>query len=239
MDIGQVPSIVLRVEMNLAFWNDVSTIIGNLLTGAGIVLGGLWTYRLFVRQRLRYPRVNTSLSVTDVFLDDGKRLVHAEIKVDNVGSVVFCSDYAELRIRQVIPIPEEFDAKIKDDEDPVEEGKSEVIWPLINEREWEWEGECFEIEPGEYDSLHADYVIPGNISVVEFYCFIANAKKKKLGVGWTITQMHKFNLFEEGRMAQKDTNQQGDRRIQEINEQQQRQQKQQQQQQKQKKKKKK
>ena len=94
----------LFAKMSVAFWKDFSAIIQALLTSIGILIGGIWTYLLFVRQRLHFPKVNIGLSVTDVLLPDGNRLIHAEVKIDNVGSVILCSNYAELRIRQVVPV---------------------------------------------------------------------------------------------------------------------------------------
>ena len=38
----------------------------------------------------------------------------------------------------------------------------------------------FEIEPGESDSLHADYIIESDIKVSEFYFYLRNARKKKV-----------------------------------------------------------
>ena len=46
----------------------------------------------------------------------------------------------------------------------------------------EWNLGEFEIEPGESDSLQADFVISTNIQAVEFYSFVDNAKKKRLTI---------------------------------------------------------
>lgn len=231
MDICKELATVIQTivsKMNVSFWKDLSGIIQSLLTSAGIIIAGVWTYLLFIRQRLHFPKVKINLSVTDTILPNENRLVHAEIKIENVGSVILCSDYAELRLRQVVPVPKEINTIIEDGKDPVQLGNSEIVWPMLFNREWKWESKCFEIEPGEPDSLHADYIIPEDIKVIEFYCFIANAKKKRHGLGWAVTQLHELNLMG-GKMAEK-TQKDGDKTIKKINEQQ-RQQKQQQQQQ--------
>lgn len=200
MDICKELAAIIQTlfeKISVGFWKDFSTITQALFTSIGILIGGIWTYLLFVRQRLHFPKVNTVLSVTDVVLPDGNRLVHAEVKIDNVGSVILSSNYAELRIRQVVPVSKEINAIIEGGNDPVQEDMTEVVWPMLFNREWKWGSKCFEIEPGESDSLHADYIIPGYIKVVEFYSFISNAKKKQHGLGWTITQLHEFQLNEE------------------------------------------
>lgn len=208
MDICKELAAIIQTlieKISVGFWKDFSAIIQALFTSIGILIGGIWTYLLFVRQRLHFPKVNTVLSVTDVLLLGGNRLVHAEVKIDNVGSVILCSNYAELRIRQVVPVSKEINAIIEDDKDPVQENMTEVVWPMLFNREWKWGSKCFEIEPGESDCLHADYVIPGYIKVVEFYGFIANAKKKRHGLGWTITQLHEFHMNEDQNGRKEDT----------------------------------
>lgn len=232
MDICKELATIIQTiasKMNVSFWKDFSEIIQALLTSAGIIIGGIWTYLLFIRQRLHFPKVNIGLSVTDAILPNDNRLVHAEIKIENVGSVILCSDYAELRLRQVMPVPKEINTIIENGNDPVQEGNSEIVWPMLFNREWKWESKFFEIEPGEPDSLHADYIIPEYIKVIEFYFFMANAKKKRQGLGWTLTQLHEFYL-KEGKMADKKISKDSKKAIKKINEQQ-RQQKQQQQQQ--------
>ena len=141
MDIcKELATIVQTVvaKMNVGFWKDVSAIIQALLTSAGIIIGGIWTYLLFVRQRLHFPKVKIALSLTDAILPDGNRLVHTELKIDNVGSVILCSDYAELRLQQVVPVPKEINTIIVDGKDPVQEGNSEIVWPMLFNREWKW-----------------------------------------------------------------------------------------------------
>jgi hypothetical protein len=120
-------------------------------------------------------------------------LIHTEIRLKNAGSVLVRSDYAELRLRQVTPLPEELKEVVERGHDPVSEGNTEVEWPMIAGRTWKWSKGHFEIEPGEGDSLHADYIIPVTIKTVEFYCYLSNVKKKRKGLGWALTKLHTFN----------------------------------------------
>ena len=174
---------------------DFFTIVQSIITSAAIIIGGIWTYLLFVRQRLRFPKVNIDLHVYDTVLPEGARLIHVEIRITNVGSVIFRSDSAELRLRQMVPIPDELREPVEKGHDPVPNGETEIEWPMIAGRKWNWKKGEFEIEPGESDSIHADYIIPSIAQITEFYCFISNAKKKRKGTGWTITKIHEFNSY--------------------------------------------
>ncbi len=137
--------------------------------------------------------------------------------------MILHSELAELRICQVVPIPEEIKASVDDGYDPVIEGETEIEWPMLHGREWKWSKGSFEIEPGEADSLHADFIIDSDVKLVEFYFFLSNSKKKRSDLGWTITQLHEFELGGEETMSQKT-------KTVSVNNQQERQQKQQQQQ---------
>lgn len=191
-----------KVESLMEFWKDLTTIIQAIFTSIqailisiGIVVGGFWTYLMFVRERLGFPKVNIDLNIEDIDHPPNKRIVHVEIQLKNIGRVILKSDYSELRIRKVVPIPEEISSLVEKGDDPVAEGRTEIEWPLIvKQREWQKDKD-FEIEPGETDFLHADYVINSEIKVVEFYFYLANAKKKKKkqNIGWTQTKIHKFN----------------------------------------------
>jgi len=207
----------------MEYWKNLSSVIQALITTTAIVIGGVWTYLLFVRQRLNFPKVNIELNTEENLIPDGYRLLHARVSINNIGNVILRSNCAELRIRQVLPVPNDIKTTVDEGMDPVTEGKTEIEWPMLYGREWKWEKAGFEIEPGESDSLHADYIIEDDIEVVEFYFYISNAKKKRSKLGWTLTQILKFHPKGET-MANKTKIKSS------VNDQQERQQKQQQQQ---------
>jgi len=103
------------------------------------------------------------------------------------------------------------------------DNKTEIEWPMLYGREWKWEKGGFEIEPGESDSLHADYIIPDYVEVIEFYCYISNARKKRAKLGWTLTQIQKF--YPEGKTMANKTKKQGSSKPQKRQQKQQQQQK--------------
>jgi len=188
---------------------DIIEIAQTFASFLAICFGGWWTYQRFVWHRLSWPHANVELALDDSVLPEGKRLVHAEFKIVNTGSVIIKPEYAELRIRGMVPIPEDTAADVKAGKDPVIEGKSEMEWPLVSEREWTWNSGDFEIEPGETDSLNADFFIGEDVSVCQFYAFLENPKKRQdqkkrqdprtdpkeeqPRLGWTLTKVHTFN----------------------------------------------
>lgn len=182
------------MEIFLNDWKTIADIIQSAVTAIAIFAGGVWTYFLFVRNRLDYPKVIIKIEPHEVPLPKNKRLIHVQVNIKNVGKVLLRSTKAELRIRSVVPLTSDVEEIVNSGWDPVLEGNTEVQWPMLAGREWVWKKGGFEIEPDENDFLHADYIIDDNISVVEFYCFVENEKKKH--IGWSSTLIHELKKKE-------------------------------------------
>jgi hypothetical protein len=168
---------------------DIVDIISKIISSLGIIVAGTWTYRLFIKQRFGIPKIDLSIKIDHVALSEKLKLCHVSLEISNVGNVILRSDFAEIRLRQILPIQGDLINKFRPGFDPVEKDKKEIAWPLIVGREWNWEENEFEIEPGENDVIHTDFVIDSDIEVIEFYCYIRNLQKKKKGLGWTLTKI--------------------------------------------------
>lgn len=174
-------------------WIDIVGIIRSAVTSIGIIIAGIWAYFLFVRQRLSYPRLNIELFVQDAHLPENTRLVHVQANLKNIGTTIVSPDYAEMRLRKIVPVPDDILPALRKGFDPVPERKSEYEWPAFVTREWKFDSNEFEIEPSEKDSLHVDFIIPNEISVIELYFFIRNQRKKRKKLGWSDTRIFSFN----------------------------------------------
>ena len=175
---------------------NISQAIQGLFTVLAIIVGGIWTYFIFIKNRSSHPIINLDLSYDKFEVDGNKRLIHVHLRIENNGLVLLYSKEAELRLRQVTPLPVEVIEDINQGHDPIKENEQEIWWPLEASREWSWAKESFEIEPKESDTLHADFVIDKEIEVVQFYFHLTNSSKTKKQLGWTLTKM--INLTTEG-----------------------------------------
>ena len=163
-------------------WFQMAT---NVATIIALFVSALWSWRLFVRERLTFPRAELDITVYDAIIESRKRLVHVAVKVVNVGHVLLRPQRVELRIRQVIPIDKAIASTLQTGYDPVPNGKREMKWPLIVQRNWT---EAVELEPGESDTLHADFVLERDVRLVQLYTFVSNPTQKRHNVGWTSTK---------------------------------------------------
>ena len=176
---------------SMLFWQSVGSILQSFLAAAAIVVGGTWTYMLFVRQRLAFPRMQVAIVPHPVSIRNGW-ILHAVAQLTNSGSVIARISSAEMHLRIVLPLPQQVQADVDVDRDPVREGETEIPWPMLAGRTWDSKTHPIELEPGESDTLHADFFVPGHVSVIQFYLFVANAKKRRRGLGWTTTTIYKM-----------------------------------------------
>jgi hypothetical protein len=173
---------------NLPSWIEIAKAFVDVGSGAAtiaaVIIGGFWTWRLYVRQRLGLPRAEVDIAVDHAELATDKRLLHVAIRIVNVGSVVLRPELAEIRVRQVVPVVPSIASTFRRDYDPVPQGKEELEWPVIVGRKW---SPTCEIEPGESDTLHADFVLELEIKLIQIYTFVGNPIKKRKDFGWPHT----------------------------------------------------
>jgi hypothetical protein len=165
-------------------------IIKNVLTSLAVIVGGIWTYILFVQKRQKYPRIEIKHQVTQKNLGNGKTLFHAIIEVDNIGDVFAKLEASEIRLLQVLPILAIIDKAVQCGEDPVKDGETEINWYQLGVRKLISEERLCEIEPGEKDTFHCDFVINDDVQSVMIYSYFQNEKKRKKELGWTCSTMH-------------------------------------------------
>jgi hypothetical protein len=174
---------------SLSDTKDIIDIIQAIATIAALIVGGIWTYLKFIKKREHYPRINLSFTIDSMAVDETHNLIHVAVLHENKGETLMEAKNAELRLRHVLPLPGEIKKDLNTGADPVSKAYATIEWPMLMEREWKFSHELpFEIEPGESDSLHADFFVNKNVKIVQFYFFIANIEKKDKNLGWAFTQ---------------------------------------------------
>jgi hypothetical protein len=167
---------------------DFFGILQSFATIIAMIIGGIWTYRKFIKQRLLYPRINLSMSIDFMSVSQTHNLIHVAIFHENKGDTLLQSQHAELRLRQVLPLPSGIESDLNTGKDPVLNPATYIEWPMIQNRYWDFQKESpFEIEPGESDSLHADFFIEKHLKGIQFYYYISNIKKQENDLGWSLT----------------------------------------------------
>lgn len=190
------------LALSVGQWKDLAQAAQAAVASLGILAAGFWTYRLFVRQRLGYPKAALEIISDVVRLRDGYIMAHATVRISNQGNVLLRSEEAELRLRQVVPLPEEVSAAIDHGYDPVQKSKAEIEWPMLAGREWRWNRGDFELEPGEIEFLHADFFFSAKVEAIEYYFYLRNPAKRPKKLGWSHTVIEQLEKEEKPPMME-------------------------------------
>jgi hypothetical protein len=149
----------------------------------GILVAGVWTYRLFVKNREEFPKASLTQVVSFWNSDDGNRLIRVSMTIKNEGNVLVKIPSGFTWIQQMKPWPDEL-LKAK----PVTQ---EIAWPLIESRDLD---SGWEIEPKETEIISMDFVINQAFAQILVYSFIKNPKKET--TGWPVTTIIDFEAEE-------------------------------------------
>ena len=180
-------NIVKENSNSISNWVSIAESIFTILA---IIIGGIWTYIMFIKKRERYPRANISHKLYKCLLEDNL-LIHLTVTIENISSVLMTIKSGEVRICQILPVPQSIKELIDETSDIVKKNANEAPWPEMSIREFLEDKKPIEIEPKEIDCLHFDFIIPKNVELIEVYSHLENIKKPKKEIGWNTTTLHK------------------------------------------------
>ncbi len=106
-------------EFDAASLTEVLEGLAHLFTVVAIVVGGIWTYLLFVRTRQRYPRANLTHRITHRKVSDDHMLLRVGLTVVNQGEVLLTLGAGETWVQRMVPWPDELIARIEEGGDPI------------------------------------------------------------------------------------------------------------------------
>lgn len=190
----------LQSESNWLAFRSLQAIV----TIAAVIIGGFWTYQLFVRRRQAYPRVDVAHRIYHCRLPDGKVLLRVVLEVHNKGEILLVLDSGFTRLSQVQPCESELYEGDK---------QREIDWPVMSEKSIytsdsaeelgrrDGKAETREVEPGETDEIPFDFIVGADVQIVLVYSYLKNARKrwKRVGlcpkrreIGWNVSTLYDF-----------------------------------------------
>lgn len=173
---------------------DIASIAQSLTTILAIVVSGIWGYWIFVKNRQQYPRVKLSHSILYRKLETGKVLVHVTVTIQNIGGILLSLQMVETRIHQVFPLPKKAADAVAKGESPIAPDSTEIdSWTELGRHRCNFQKNLFEVEPGEVQDIHHDFIIPGSVETVLIYSYLQNIKKRNRDIGWDMTTFHDLN----------------------------------------------
>lgn len=177
--------------MNLSEIKVFVDIIQSSITVIAIIVGGFWSYMLFVSRRQKYPRMKVEHYVSCRSVVEAKSLLSVDIIVSNTSEVLLSLMSWEINARQMLPPCAELFRIITDEnQKQQEQGRQIIEWQTIASREDHWKNGNFEIEPGEQHQIHLDFVINTNVQTLLVESYFRNMKKRGRQIGWSLSTIH-------------------------------------------------
>lgn len=173
-----------------------------------IFVAGLWTYQLYIKNRLDYPFPEIQHKVEHFLLEipDGGSLIYLSVfvTVTNRGKAKLDLRRFEIYVRQVLPLPDEM-AKILPKliiEKPTEVRKGilpelfvdsgqRISWQNLGYRNWkDFPRKMRELEPGQTKDYQFDFIIDADVRVIDVISYI-NPEEK-----WGLSTLHVLEQIE-------------------------------------------
>lgn len=171
--------------MNICTLKTVAEIAQATTTTVAIIAGGIWTYFRFVKNRLFFTRAELKHEIVQKNLAAGKSLLRVTLTVFNKGDVLLPISNVWTRLKQITPVTGQLLEDLVSDKDLAKDDEGEILWPEIGFHEIDYSTCEAEIEPGESECFHFDFVINNSVKSVQIYSFFTNKQKKE--AGWPLT----------------------------------------------------
>jgi hypothetical protein len=158
----------------------------NVAQVAAIIVGAIWAYNRFIRQREQWPRATLEQRIQHERLDDRHTLVRVWLKVENVSGVLLRAAVVRTDVYQVLPLTDDMKQSI-DDGTLVRDGEFEADWPSLGSLE---RIDAGEIEPQEGDEFGFDFIVPTEVDTAFVYSYVRNPSKETRELGWSVSSLY-------------------------------------------------
>lgn len=172
---------VTMENSSLDNWKTVAELAQAAFTTVAIIIGGVWTYLRFIKNRLRFPRAELSHAIVHKNLAAGKSLLRINLKVVNKGDVLLPISKTWTTISQILPMADNSLKVLETGNELPRDDDAEIKWPEIGCQEITYKPNTAEIEPGESEMFHFDFIVSSDVKIVHVYSFFTNMKKKESG----------------------------------------------------------
>ncbi len=177
--------------MSLSDLESVSQIVQSFSTVIAIIIGGSWSYMLFVSRRQKFPRAKIEHQVTCRSVIKGKQILSMDVTITNSSEVLLSLISWEIIVKQMLPPRAELLRYLAPDTiNHIENGIQIIEWQTIASREDRWKRGQFEIEPGEQHQIHTDFLIDSDIQTLLLESYFRNVEKRGKQIGWSLITTH-------------------------------------------------
>ena len=185
-------------------FKDKIEIAEAIVTIFAIIVGGLWTYKIFIKERASYPHANIKHNISHIAISDKINLLRVAIELTNTGNSKMVVNKSLIRVQQILPILPCVKAspcsisQVNDSLRNRDRKEDRFAWPMIGQRTKIWD-KPLELEPSEKDLIDFEFAISSDVNQVRIYSYFRNEKKKTENeeIGWSISSYYKLKKVEE------------------------------------------
>ncbi len=170
------PTTARKLKGTLERLQSVTGVVQSIITILAVLVAGTW----FVVQREGVPKVIVAHTITHRQINRDEIWLHVTITVANPGKRRIRVEFGTVRVLQILPLHKDILAMKAQGKHLIPVYQSQVVWPLIDQREIK---EKVGIEPGEKDEFHHDFIIPSSLQTIQIYSFFP--KQIKPLIGWS------------------------------------------------------
>jgi len=193
----------------LHFIKQIAESVKPAIEIAAIIIGGVWSYLLFIKNRQSRPKAKISHLIYSERLNDQKILLRVELKISNIGNVLLQIQSCKTWIQQLTPLDMDKLKLIEEGKNLVSEEKHEADWGLIDGVEIFYkenkaavkksdiktvvENFVPQIEPGEEDFIYFDFTIDANVQTILIYSYLRNSSIRRRDFGWSLCTIYNIS----------------------------------------------
>ncbi len=189
LSLTLIPLILLMVWMALISYgytpdsqSKFFDVISKIVTISATVIGAIWSYYAFFRQRLNEPRLNVAHEVHPLDLPDGRRLLKIYAAITNLGQVRVVLPTWYLRAEQILPLTKTATTDLT--RKAFIDAHNQSHWNCLAEGSFSDNQFRMVLEPGETDRASANLVIDNTIEVIQIYSHFRRTKNQNSCEGW-------------------------------------------------------
>jgi hypothetical protein len=173
---------------SLGHIKEWSEVVQSILTSLALVLGGLWTYYIFIYKRERWPRAD--VQILEASYGNGDQVyLSVKIIIRNIGQLLLPIGRVVARVQQVSPKTHDYNPSYHPNELGVV-----LDWPTLAEKTKNYESGELELEPNETHQFDFDFLLAADARIVKVTAYITNIRKAKKGIGWLATSIHSITV---------------------------------------------
>lgn len=155
-------------------WPGFFSAVQALITAAALIVAGVW----FFLEREWAPRLYIEQTVSHRQLDDDWHWVRVTVEIENRGNRLLRLTEGATTIHKVLPLPRVIQERISRRQHILRKDQMMVDFPTLGEAlDLDLEGE---IEPGEVESIYAEFMVPTNIETIIANTIVRKSSEEEL-----------------------------------------------------------